>query len=574
MRESLEVSECLDSEELDAASVAERLLVDGEHPLRLTQSICPACVDDGLYEEMKLPALILRRGEEVWMRKECPRHGPLEDVYWSDVEMYERVSRYTDKGIKLLNPEIEGDIDCPSTCGLCSEHESHTGLANVVVTNRCDLSCFYCFFYAREGEPVYEPTLEEIREALRNLKSVEPVGANCLQITGGEPAVRDDVVKVVEAAREEGFEHVQFNTNGIEFSRDAGLVSDLKEVGVNVVYLSFDGLTPSTNVKNYHEFPDALENLRRVGLGTVLVPTVIGGRNDSELGDIVRLAAGNMDVVRGVNFQPVSLVGRMPRGKRMEKRITIPDVCELLEEQTGGQLAKEDFYPVPIVTKITDFIEALQEVEGGYSTKYRLSIHPTCGVGTYVFRDEDDELVPINQFIEVDGFFECLDRLTEEIRSCRFKRFRKTASLAKLLIKLRSLVDEERQPSGVDIIGAIYKALSRGDYDGLRDFHNQGLFIGMMHFMDPYNYDVDRIHKCDIHYAAPNGRIIPFCAYNVLPELYRDEIQAERSISAEEWEARKGRSLADDKYDRSHGEEGARRAGEFYAGYREKPYRR
>lgn len=567
--EGLELSEYLELGRLEAERVASDLLRGGEDPIRLTVSICPGCVDDGKHDDMKLPGLILRKGGEVWLRKECPEHGTYEDVYWSDYDMYDASAGFEDDGIELINPKIRAEIDCPSSCGLCAEHTSHTGLGNIVVTNRCDLNCYYCFFYAKEGEPIYEPSQDQIRRMMRALRETKPVGANCLQITGGEPAIREDIVDIVEMAKDEGFDHVQFNTDGVRFSQDINLIRDLRAAGVNVTYLSFDGLTPSTNVKNYHEVPDAIENLRTVDLGTVLVPTVIGGRNDDELGDIVRFAAGNMDIVRGVNFQPVSLVGRMSKKKRMEQRITIPEVCEKLEQQTDGALSKDDFYPVPIVTKITDFIEELQGADTDRdASTYRLSIHFACGVGTYVFKDENGNLVPINDFIDVEGFFHYLDKLAEEIRRSRFKRIRKTASLAKLLLKLRTLVDEDKQPEGVDIMSAIYQALKNGDYDGLRDFHHQSLFIGMMHFMDPYNYDVDRIHKCDIHYAVPDGRVIPFCAFNVLPELYRDQIQEEYAIPFEEWERRTGRTIEMDKHCREYTEADERRAEEFYAPYR------
>lgn len=570
----LDLSPYLEIGRSRAERTAQDLLESGEEPLRLTLSLCPGCVDEGRHDDMKLPALVFRTGNEVRLRKRCDRHGEVEDQYWSDSGMYEAASGFEDEGVDILNPQVRSDIDCPSSCGLCAEHESHTGLGNIVVTNRCDLNCYYCFFYAKEGEPIYEPSQDEVRDMMRSLRNVEPVGANCLQITGGEPAIRDDIVEIVDMAKEEGFDHVQFNTDGVRFSQDVDLIRDLKSAGVNVVYLSFDGLTPSTNVKNYHEVPGAIENLREADLSTVLVPTVIGGRNDDELGDIVRFAAGNMDTVRGVNFQPVSLVGRMPKEKRMEQRITIPEVCERLEDQTGGAVKQDDFYPVPIVTKITDFIEEVQGAAGrGDASTYRLSIHFACGVGTYLFEDGDGNFVPINDFIDVEGFFHYLDKLIREMRSSRFKRLRRTATLAKLLLKLRSLVDEEKQPEGIDIMGAIYKALKNGDYDGLRDFHHQSLFIGMMHFMDPYNYDVDRIHKCDIHYAVPDGRVVPFCAFNVLPELYRDSIQEEHSIPFDEWESRTGCSIEDDKHTRNYTEEDEERARRYYEPYRRNPYR-
>jgi len=48
--------------------------------------------------------------------------------------------------------------------------------------------------------------------------------------------------------------------------------------------------------------------------------------------------------------------------------------------------------------------------------------------------------------------------------------------------------------------------------------------IGMMHFQDPYNFDLERLERCGIHYAVPDGRVIPFCAMN---SIYRTQIEQE-----------------------------------------------
>ncbi|MGL6298582.1 MAG: tetraether lipid synthase Tes, partial [Methanobacteriaceae archaeon] len=64
-------------------------------------------------------------------------------------------------------------------------------------------------------------------------------------------------------------------------------------------------------------------------------------------------------------------------------------------------------------------------------------------------------------------------------------------------------------------------------YDSLGVFHNKSLLISCMHFMDPFNFDVDRVKRCVIHYATPDGRIIPFCTMN---SIYRSEIEEKFSV--------------------------------------------
>ena len=152
-----------------------KLVNKNAHVLRVTRSICPDCIAKGkLLKESKIDAVIYVEDGRVWMIKECPKHGIIKDLYWGDYEMYKRARMYADTGIKLENPDIKkplSKIKCPDNCGLCVKHKSHTNLGNIVATNRCDLSCWYCFFFAKKGEAIYEPTLEQIRMMLRRIKN-------------------------------------------------------------------------------------------------------------------------------------------------------------------------------------------------------------------------------------------------------------------------------------------------------------------------------------------------------------------------------------------------------------------
>ncbi len=58
------------------------------------------------------------------------------------------------------------------------------------------------------------------------------------------------------------------------------------------------------------------------------------------------------------------------------------------------------------------------------------------------------------------------------------------------------------------------------------------LLVAGMHFMDLYNYDIERVKRCVIHYAAPNGLIYPFCAYNSGP-TFREKIEKKYSVPLE-----------------------------------------
>ncbi|MFB6124843.1 MAG: radical SAM protein, partial [Halanaeroarchaeum sp.] len=333
--------------EEDSAVV--RLAPDDATVVSVTQSLCPDCVAEDRFESMIVPMVVYEYEGEIRLAKECSDHGVVRDVYWSDADLYWRAHEWGETDNHLdshhVTPGPDG-ITCPTDCGLCPLHATHTGLGNIAVTNRCDLSCWYCFFYASEDDPIHEPTIDEIREMARSMTSEEPIGNNAIQITGGEPTIRDDIVEVVEAVAAE-VDHVQLNTHSGRLAHEPELAKALREAGVDTIYTSFDGVRPETNSKNYWEMPAAIRSYREADLATVLVPTLIGGHNMDQVGDIIRFAAANNETIRGVNFQPVSLVGRMPDHQRREQRVTIPDAIHAIEEQTGGQITADAWYPIP-----------------------------------------------------------------------------------------------------------------------------------------------------------------------------------------------------------------------------------
>lgn len=499
-----------------------------------TRSICPECYQ-------VLPADVLEIDGKIYIKKTCPKHGEFDELYFGDAEIYYRFASWLKDGKGTGNPDVETARSvCPYNCGLCSSHLSHTGLANLVITNRCDLHCWYCFFYAEKAGYIYEPTLDQIREMALNLRAERPVPGNSIQITGGEPTLRDDLPEIIRILKEVGVDHIQLNTNGIRLSRDFEYFKKIKEAGVSNLYMSFDGVTPRTNPKNHWEVPGVLENARKLGVGIVLVPTVIKSVNDHELGDIIRFGFKNIDVVRAVNFQPVSLTGRMPKKEREKYRITIPDCIIRIEEQTNGEIPRDAWFPVPACTPLTNFIEALTR-----TPKYELSIHFACGAGTYVFKS-GDKMVPITEFVDVEGLINYLRDKAEEIEMGRSRVW----VGMKVLANISKFIRKEKQPEGMNLSRMLFDIIVRHDYKSVGDWHRRSLFLGMMHFMDPYNHDEERLRRCDIHYLTPDGRIVPFCSFNVVPAWYRDRIQAVYGISIEEWEKRTGRKLSDDFYKR------------------------
>ncbi|MDI6645174.1 MAG: radical SAM protein [Methanobacteriaceae archaeon] len=480
--------------------------------IKKTKSLCPECLK-------VVEAEVYKNDNKVMIKKECSEHGEFNNVYWSDYELYELAQDSNFMGEGIENPQTPLDKGCPQDCGLCPNHQSHTILGLIDVTNRCNMQCPVCFANAAVSKYIYEPSYEEIRQMLKNLRGNEPVSAPAIQYAGGEPTIRKDIVDLIKLAKEEGFSHTQIATNGIKLAKNPDLAKELKEAGLNTVYLQFDGITeePYLKIRNRNVFPiklEAIENCRKANLGIVLVPTIVRGVNDNQIGDIIRFAADNIDIIRGVNFQPVSFAGRTPADEVEKQRITIPDFEHMVEEQTDSKIKVDDFHPASSVFPISEFIEA---IEG--EPQVTFTCHHHCGAATYVFIDDGD-ITPVTQFIDVERFFDLLTKSADDIKDGGLTGKAKT--IARATVELPRTVDRSKAPDSIDIKNILFKVFKERSYSALGDFHHKSLLIACMHFMDPWNFDTGRVERCVIHYAVPDGRIIPFCTMNT---LYREQVE-------------------------------------------------
>ncbi|MBI5680523.1 MAG: radical SAM protein [Methanobacterium sp.] len=485
--------------------------------IKKTKSLCPECLE-------VIDAEVYENKDKIMIKKYCKEHGNFDSTYWGSDKLYREASESDFKGEGIENPQTSSKNDCPLNCGICPDHESQTILGLIDVTNRCNLKCPICFANAAASKSLYEPTYEEIRQMLITLRSNEPVAAPAIQYAGGEPTVRKDIVDLIKLAKEEGFSHTQIATNGLRLARNPELARELKEAGLNTIYLQFDGINedPYIKIRGKNLLPTkikAIENCRKVDLNIVLVPTVVKGINDSQVGDIIRFAVDNIDIIRGVNFQPVSFAGRTPSDEVEGQRITIPDFQKLVEKQMESKIKVEDFYPASSVFPISEFIEA---IEGEKQVTF--TCHPHCGAATYVFVD-GDEIIPITQFVDVERFFNLLSKTAGDIKDGGITGKAKT--VARATLELPRTIDRSKAPESVDIKNILTSVFKERSYSALGDFHHSTLLIACMHFMDPWNFDQDRVRRCVIHYATPDGRIIPFCSMNA---LYREEIEKKFAV--------------------------------------------
>ncbi|NCU27993.1 radical SAM protein [Candidatus Nomurabacteria bacterium] len=208
----------------------------------------------------------------------------------------------------------------------------------------------------------------------------------------------------------------------------------------------------------------------------------------------------------------------------MKERITIPDLLKGIEEQTEGILKAIDFYPIPCVEPIIDLVKSYTGRQ-----QIQFTAHPHCGAATYLFVTEHG-LVPVNRMVDVEPFFKSVETIAAGLK--KGGTISKYRTLIEGVNSLRHTLKKDGDNT-IDFYGLIANALIHQNFDALREFHWNALFVGTMHFMDNYNYDIDRLNRCCIHYATPDGRIIQFCSYNSGP-VWREEVWKKYALKTDD----------------------------------------
>jgi hypothetical protein len=497
-----------------------------------TGSLCPEC-------KARIQAEIYEENGKVMIKKTCKEHGDFKDVYWSDVGLYKMAETWAVDGIGVDNPAVPVKKGCPDDCGLCEAHLSHTSLANLDLTNRCNLRCPICFANANDAGYVFEPTFEEVTKMLQTLRDERPVACTALQFAGGEPTIYPHFFEAIAKAKELGFAQIQVATNGIKMATDPTFTQRMVDAGLHTVYLQFDGLREENYIqargKPLLEIKKkAIQSCKECvpKLSVVLVPTMMNGMNEDQMGEILQFAIDNRDAVRGVNFQPVSFSGRIDNEEREKGRFTLPDMVRYLEEQTD-YLKKSDWFPVPVVTPISEFLSVMKG-----EPQLAFTPHPHCGLATYLYVDEDGKPTPITQFVDAEGLFRDIKELSKTTEGKTLK----APALIKAYGLIRKHFKKDKAPKGLSVnkfLKQLEGIMSTTDKKATAEISWGLIMVGGMHFQDLYNYDIERVKRCVIHYVVPDGRLIPFCAYNTGPE-YRKEVEKKFSMTFEEYRKRHG----------------------------------
>ena len=445
-----------------------------------TESVCPVCL-------RTLPAQRVLEGDDIHLVKHCPEHGRFKTVVWRGHASY---LRWQARGSRAATPPVTQTAvrhGCPHDCGLCPDHRQHSCCVLLEVTQRCNLRCPVCF--AGAGAQGADPTLADIDSWLDRLRAHG--GTVNIQLSGGEPTLRDDLPEIVHRTRARGFEFVQVNTNGIRLAKEAGYAQALAQAGLDCAFLQFDGLSDATyqHIRGARLLAAKLQAVERcaaAGLAVVLVPTLVPGVNVGEIGALVDFARQHMPVVRALHFQPISYFGRYPTPPTDAQRITLPEVMVEIERQTAGRIRMADFGPGASENVFCSFVGKFGLDAAGQLRSVRADAGASCG-GT---GGSTNGTVGCG----------CGKPAEEVVQGPRSRR-----------IVARLWAAEAHQPPAAPSP----PGLGLASFDAFLAARGHSLGISGMAFQDAWNLDLERLRECFIHVVSPDRRVVPFCAYNL-----------------------------------------------------------
>ncbi|MEM0924984.1 MAG: radical SAM protein [Planctomycetota bacterium] len=461
----------------------------GHVMLGVTESLCPDCME-------VVPAKIITRDSRVYFRKRCKSCGIREDFVCSDVTWWDRDEGHTASVLPLVR-STDVRRGCPYDCGLCEDHEQHTCIGLVELTDRCNLTCPMCF--ASSSPAGKDHSLEQITAALDRLVECEGRAEVC-QLSGGEPTLHPEFERVVEEALARPIDYVMVNTNGIRLAKDPALTERLAKHRDRLeIYLQWDG-DDVEMVKRIRgeDLVDlkrrAIERLCDAGLNVTLVATLAAPLGETFYQSIWNEAL-TWPNVTGLSLQPATYSGRFLEPEVLESRVTFPDVIRGIAAASNGQVVEDDFTPLPCA-------------------------HPNCHQILLAARD-GQRVVPLNQFaaarenldLIAGGISFTPDRAKQlmEVFLSRASHCGSDCGCGPVSIGTEQNPATESERSADPLLESCFTKVLSGSATS-RDL----LRVTITSFLDAYNFDVRQLMKCCTHHVLPSGHVVPFCAYNTL----------------------------------------------------------
>ncbi len=440
-----------------------------------TTSLCIEC-------HKPIPAKIIFENGKVFMSKYCREHGPQKVLIADDIEFYKKIRNYNKESEYPKQPHTSTEFGCPYDCGICPDHEQHSCLTLIEVTDRCNLTCPTCYASSSPHHGRHR-SLDEIRQMLEAIVASEGE-PDVVQLSGGEPTIHPDFFAILDMAKAMPIKHLMVNTNGIRIAKDRDFVRKLKTYTPDFeIYLQWDSLDPEIIRELRGEDlswvrKQAIEHLNEFNLSTTLVVTLQKGLNDHEIGSTIQYAL-KQQCVRGVTFQPTSVSGRLESFDPARDRMTNTEVRRKIIEQSD-LFQENDLVPVPCNPDVLIM---------AYALKYKNKVEPltrhidpnfllNSSQNTIVYEQDEDLHKHVMKVFSTGNSIDRIKYSFNQILCCL---------------------------PGVNAPHLTYDNLFR---------------IIVMNFMDAYDFDVRAIKKSCVHIVSKDLKVIPFETMNL---FYREE---------------------------------------------------
>jgi uncharacterized radical SAM superfamily Fe-S cluster-containing enzyme len=462
--------------------------------LTSTRALCPVCL-------MVCPGQVIDRDGKVVLRRTCPAHGTRESLVLSDAEWWRWSRKFIRPG-RRPEPATATEHGCPYDCGFCPEHEQHACVTVFEITESCNLACPACF--AGDAHAVHR-SLEEVDAMAAGLLRAEGGSADVVMLSGGEPTLHPQFLEILDRVSALPVRYVIVNSNGVRIARDAAFAREIADRKA-LVYLQFDGFEASTYgvLRGRDDLLAtklaALANLSAAGARVVLVCTIVKGVNDHEIGAVVRFGAQH-PAVRAVSLQPQFGEGRFVAFDTMD-RMTLTDVIDAVDRDSGF-FVREDFVPVPCCD-------------------------PMCTAATYAYV-RDGEVTPVTRLVPVETYLAYLENSAMPNLSDAYRK--DVEEMRDVLLRLYS----KGSPPGTEHQASAFFCACEpllDEFDSVDDLTDHVFAVTIEGFMDRHIFDVSRVTRCCIQEALPDGRIIPFCAYNTLYRFAPDHRPVPPDVTA------------------------------------------
>ena len=446
-----------------------------------TNSLCNECLK-------VIPAKIVFKDNKVYLLKHCSEHGEQLELLEHDIEYFKH-KRDFDKAGTVTKTQTEVKNGCPYDCGLCPNHDQHSCINLIEVTDKCNMCCNTCYASSGKGK---DKDLKTIKKMIDFAAEAEGGRGEVLQVSGGEPTLHKDIIEIIEYAREK-FQYVMLNTNGIRIAEDLDFVKELSKFkGRFEIYLQFDSFDDDIytkirgkSLKKIKE--QAINNLKEYNIPITLVMTLERDLNDKEIGKVITYGIETSNI-RGVNIQPVAYFGRKNGNIDRKNRVTLTDTIRLIEEQTKKMIVKEDFVPLPCnVERVS--LTYLYKTKNGF-----LPITRTNNI---------KKLLP---YINNTFTFKIEDALTNG----RDIIFGSCCNPLIFLKEFKKFLPKDFMSWDIE---------ERSEYVSNNTFR-----ITITSFLDRYNFDIKSMQKECAHIVTEDLKRIPFSSYNI---IYREKYKHE-----------------------------------------------